>query len=216
LTGVLFVAVGLWALVGPVAASSGPPKDLGPLTSAERAFYGEVFPEAVHRVAHPIKDPILNADLKEEGKSEDSPNVEFLGLFNKSRELLGYIREVDTTTGCNKYCKPLQFTLALGKEGTFKALLHRDELTKKWHAKFTPQDYFKLESILSDPPKIFKGAEHSTELIDAVSMATHKKFRPHVVSEAALSTFRIYQYLIQTRQAISQIRASKRAVGPSS
>ncbi len=177
-----------------------------PLDPSELKEFSQIFKEVKAKEKLRISDPILAADQKKEkGKNVSSSNLntELFLLFNENK-FLGFSRPVDTTTGCSRYCKSLKFTLFFSPQGDYLGLTSTEGLTKKWHEEFTPEDYFRLDRIIKDPPPIFKAASHSTQLVemDTVSMATRKEYAPHVVKDAALTTFRIYRYVKQTKKYI--------------
>lgn len=164
-------------------------------SETEIDFYKKVFPTLEKTKKQKIADPI----------SEKPTNTEVLLAYNKNDQLLGYIREVNTTTGCNSACLPVIFTLFYDKEVNFKKLLSRDGLTKKNHAPFTPEDYQKLELILLMNPKEFKKVGHPTEMVDAISGATLKDYEQVVVKEAAYSSLRVNTYNQQTMNEIKKL-----------
>lgn len=162
-------------------------------------FYKKVFPNLNSTRPHKIADPI----------SDEPTNTELLEAFDAQNNLLGYIREVSTTTGCNSACLPVIFTLFYDKNIQFKKLLSRDGLTKKNHAPFTSEDYQKLELILLMNPKEFEKVGYPTEMVDAISGATLKVYDQVVVKNAAYSSLRVNTYNQQTIKEIKKLQQKK-------
>lgn len=162
-------------------------------------FYKKVFPNIATTKKQKISDPI----------SERPTNTEVLLAFDQQNNLIGHIREVNTTTGCNSACLPVVFTLFYDKEINFKKMLSRDGLTKKNHAPFTEADYQKLELLLLMNPSEFKKVGHPTEMVDAISGATLKEYQQVVVKEAAYSSLRINTYNQQTISELKKLKMNK-------
>lgn len=162
-------------------------------------FYKKVFPNLNSTKSHKVADPI----------SDEPTNTELLEAFDAKKNLVGYIREVNTTTGCNSACLPVIFTLFYDKNVQFKKLLSRDGLTKKNHAPFTSEDYQKLELILLMNPKEFKKVGYPTEMVDGITGATLKEYDRVVVKEAAYSSLRVNTYNQQTMAEIKKLQQKK-------
>lgn len=157
-------------------------------------FYLEVFPTATKVEVVNIEDPI----------SEDPINTALQAVY-KNKTLLGYIREITTTTGCNSGCLPLVYTTFYDPSGRFLKLKSRDGLTKKNHVPMTDQDYARLEMLILLAPKEFDHIKHPKELTDAISGETLKKYRDVVVREAAYSTLRVHLYHQHTIKVIKSL-----------
>lgn len=159
-------------------------------------FYQKIFPNITKIKSVKIPDPISEAPI----------NTELKLVFN-NESLLGYIREISTTTGCNSACLPLNYTTFYSADGKFKSLKSRDGLTKKNHAPMSAEDYSRLEMIVLLAPKRFDSIKHPKELTDAISGETFKQYQDIVVKEAAYSTLRVHVYNQQTQKAIKNLKA---------
>lgn len=142
-----------------------------------------------------ISDPI----------SDNPINTEILVAKNSKNKVIGFIREVTTTTGCNSECLPVIFTLFYNQDKVLVKLKSKPGLTKKYHAKFTDKDYQKLDMILALNPDIFKKVNHPTEMVDAISGATKKEFEIDVVKNAAYTSLRVNLYNQQTLQELKKL-----------
>jgi len=159
-----------------------------PIDSSRLDYYRQAFPTAALASAQQIPDPITEGDI----------NASYLKIYDRDQRLLGYLREVATSTGCNGVCLPLEFALALGPDHQFVKLLAPHPLTKLGHRKFTDNDYAKMDGILRQNPGSFANASEPADLVDAVTSATKRAYKDDVVATAALTSFRIYQYEKQT------------------
>jgi len=177
-----------------LTASNAFASEMKPIESYLIDYYRQVFKSATFKTEHSIPDPITEGNI----------NASYLKIYDSAAQLLGYIREVSTTTGCNQICKPLDFTLTFTPNFEFKKLLLREPLTKLDHEDFSENDYAKLDAILIDNPKSFGQATNPLDLVDAVTRATKPAFTADVVPTAALTSFRIYQYEKQTIQHLSE------------
>lgn len=157
-----------------------------PLSFSED-FYKKVFPKYDHKVKHAIEDSV----------SAEKNNIVIYSLYSKNK-LLGFARDINTTTGCNSACLPVVYTGFYNQDGTLLKILSKDGLTKIGHAPFTDDDYLKLDFILSLAPQEFQHVSHPTDLTDAISGATKKEFQQIVVPGAAYSTLRIHLYNQET------------------
>ena len=162
-------------------------------------FYQKVFPNIKKSKSVKISDPISDAPINTE-----------LKLAFDGKKLLGFIREISTTTGCNSACLPLNYTTFYTVDGNFKALKSRDGLTKKNHAPMTEEDYSRLEMIVLLAPKKFDSIKHPKELTDAISGETLKQYQDIVVKEAAYSTLRVHVYNQQTQKAIKNLKPAQK------
>ena len=155
----------------------------------------EVFPNYTKLIELDILDPI----------SENPINIKIKKVI-KEKKILGFVRYIETTTGCNSSCLPLSFSLFYDSKGNFTKLYSADGLTKINHAQFTDKDYSDLEFILLFPNKAFDSVGHPKEMTDAISGATLKKFSGTVVKGAAYSTLRIHLYNQQTIKFIKSLK----------
>ncbi len=159
------------------------------ISKKDNIFYKNVFSKALYQESITgIRDNFTGNKV----------NNTYIKISDKNKKLLGYIREIATSTGCNSECKPLIFTLVISTKLKFLKVMNREPLTKYGHMKLTAEDYLKLGTLLSHPPASYKTINDTQEIIDAITMETKKEFKGDVVPLAALSTYRIYQYLIQT------------------
>lgn len=143
----------------------------------------EVFPSASEFKKSSVKDPI----------SDDPVNTS-LYLALKNSTLLGYIRPIETTTGCNSACLPISYMSFYSPKGEYLELKSIPGLTKINHTPFTGSDYAKLGLLLAMAPKTLDGVENPRDMTDALSGATLKKYQNSVVEGAAYSTLRIHLY----------------------
>jgi hypothetical protein len=153
--------------------------------------YLKVFKEARVIKTLTIPDPI----------SDDPVNTTIHAVYN-GEELLGYIREIKTTTGCNSACLPIIYRSFHTPVGELITIQSDEGLTKKDHVQFTPADYLTLESIVAKKTTAFDKLKHPTQMTDALSGATLTTYKPLVVPLAAYTTLRVYYYNQQTKKFI--------------
>jgi hypothetical protein len=169
---------------------------LDKLSKTELNFIGKTYKDAVFKSEHKIPDPI----------SDKAINVKFYKIFNSKKVLIGFQRHINTTTGCNSACLPVIFDLFYDSKVNLLKLKSKDGLTKKFHKPFSLEDYSRLEMILLQNPLIFKQVKHPTEMVDALSGATLKKYESFVIKEAAYSSLRINIYNQQTLKFIKSVK----------
>lgn len=163
-------------------------------TSENDSHYSNIFPEIKQLRPRPIPDPI-----------NDKPvNTEIIVAYNKEQKIIGFIREVTTSTGCHSECLPVIFTLYYGHDGTLKTVntSQKNGLTKKYHLPFNKKDMAQLEIILMENPSLFETVKEPREMVDAFSGATKSEYVPFVVKEAAFTTLRVNLYHQQTLKFI--------------
>lgn len=166
------------------------------IETGKLSFYQRAFADALYIEAIEIKDNI----------SENPINDKILKVFNDSKEHIGFIRNIETTTGCNSACLPVVFTLFYDKDKSLKKLLSKPGLTKKYHAKFTDKDYEKLSLILALNPDSFLKVKHPTEMVDIISGATKKEYQNDVVKNAAYTSLRVNLYNQDTLNILKGIK----------
>ena len=166
------------------------------IETGKLSFYQRAFADALYIEAIKIKDNI----------SENPINDKILKVFNDSKEHIGFIRNIETTTGCNSACLPVVFTLFYDKDKSLKKLLSKPGLTKKYHAKFTDKDYEKLSLILALNPDSFLKVKHPTEMVDIISGATKKEYQSDVVKNAAYTSLRVNLYNQDTLNILKGIK----------
>lgn len=155
----------------------------------------EVFPDYNKIEEVKVGDPI----------SDDPVNTLLLKVF-KGETLLGYVRKISTTTGCNSACLPVNYISFYDSKGFFKKILSESGLSKLNHAMFTKEDYSNLEFLIVMAPKQFSQLSHPKEMTDAITGATKKEFKEVVVEGAAYSTYRIHLYNQQTLKEIDKLK----------
>lgn len=156
-------------------------------------MYKNVFPNLVKLSAAEIDDPI----------TPDAPNSQIQKVFS-SQKLIGFIREISTTTGCNDGCLPVIFTLYFDSLGNFIKLHSKPGLTKRYHEPYKPEDYIKLEGIILRNPISFKKVLHPKMMVDAISSATLKEYKSDVIAKSAYTTLRVNLYFHQTQKFIKK------------
>ncbi len=166
------------------------------IETGKLSFYQRAFADALYIEAIKVKDNI----------SENPINDKILKVFNDSKEHIGFIRNIETTTGCNSACLPVVFTLFYDKDKSLKKLLSKPGLTKKYHAKFTDKDYEKLSLILALNPNSFLKVKHPTEMVDIISGATKKEYQNDVVKNAAYTSLRVNLYNQDTLNILKGIK----------
>ncbi len=157
------------------------------------SFYKSIFPKISKVKKIKVEDKI----------SENPINTTIQVAFNKEGKKLGFIREVNTTTGCNSACLPVIFTLFYNTKYEFLKLKSKTGLTKKLHRPMTEDDINRLHLLLGINPPIFKTVKHPTDMTDALTGATKPQYVDAVVKEAAYSTLRINTY---NQDTISQLK----------
>ena len=168
--------------------------EIRPIEDFNLSYYRMAFLDAYYFEALPIEDPI----------STPATNKELLKIYNDRYQFIGYIREVSTDVGCDSFCKPLDFTLAMDPKATFLKLLVYEPLTKLGHAEFSQADYLKLHEILTTPPTSYQTILQPDDMIDALTGATKLELVNDVVGTAAYTCFRIHLYKQQTLTSITQ------------
>lgn len=155
-------------------------------------LYKKILKEFDHAEKIKIKDTI----------SENPINTEVLIAKNKKDQIIGYIREVITTTGCNSACLPINATFFYNAKKEFFTVQSRQGLTKKDHQNFTSEDYQNLDFIILQNPKEFLPIKHPKEMVDALSGETLKQYEGVVIKEAAYTSLRLNLY---NQDTISQL-----------
>lgn len=163
--------------------------------SFSEEFYKKVFPQFERKVKHKIEDSV----------SAEKNNIVIYSIYSKNK-LLGFARDINTTTGCNSACLPVVYTGFYNQDGTLLKIMSKVGLTKIGHAPFTEEDYLKLDFILSLAPKEFQHVSHPTDLTDAITGATKKEYQEIVVPGAAYSTLRIHLYNQETLKFLKALR----------
>ena len=158
--------------------------------------YVEVFPKASKTTTKKIQDKV----------SAEGNNTELLEVLDKDHEIIGFIREISTTTGCNSACLPLVYTTYYSQTGELIKLKSEQGLTKINHTPFSQNDYARLDLILAMAPNDFSYINHPKELTDALSGETLKKYVPIVVKGAAYSTLRVHLYNQETKKWIQGLK----------
>lgn len=147
----------------------------------------EIFPQMTRKVEFKILDSV----------SAEKNNTQIFAVYNK-KKLLGFVRPISTTTGCNSACLPLNYETFYSAKGDYISLYSEAGLTKINHEPFSKDDYSRLEILLAMAPQEFSKISHPKELTDAISGATLKDYVPLVVKGAAYSTLRIHLYNQET------------------
>ena len=135
--------------------------------------------------------------LLEDKVSAEKNNTKIYALYNQ-KKLIGFMRPISTTTGCNSACLPLNYETYYSLTGEYIGLFSESGLTKINHEPMTTEDLSRLDLILAMAPAEFSIIKHPKELTDAISGATFKRFEPLVVKGAAYSTLRIHLYNQET------------------
>ncbi|WP_412470327.1 MULTISPECIES: hypothetical protein [unclassified Halobacteriovorax] len=160
------------------------------------SFHEEIFPSVEDLKKTSITDTI----------SENPINTTIQIAYDKNGKKLGFIREVNTTTGCNSACLPVIFTLYYNTKYEFLKLKSKAGLTKKFHKPMTVDDINRLHLLIGINPEVFKKVKHPTDMTDALTGATKPEFVDAVVKEAAYSTLRINTY---NQDTIRQLKSLK-------
>lgn len=165
------------------------------LNEKDKSFFEKVFKKFSTYEIKNIGDPI----------DEEAGNPNLLIVKDNKENVIGYLRDIVTSTGCNDGCLPVIFTLFFGPKGEFIKLLSKEGLTKKNHEPFTVDDYVNLEMIILRNPEEFKQVLHPKQMVDAVTSETLNLFRPHVINKAAYTTLRVNKYFEHTQKSIKEI-----------
>lgn len=161
----------------------------------DKKFYQQVFKTLHSTELKNIGDPI----------DEEAGNPNLIIVKDKKKKVLGYLRDIVTSTGCNDGCLPVIFTLFFNDKGEFLKLLSKDGLTKKNHETFSADDYVNLEMIMLRNPIEFKEVLHPKQMVDAVTSETLNLYRPHVVNRAAYTTLRVTRYFEHTQNKLKEL-----------
>lgn len=137
--------------------------------------------------------------------TDGGPNKILKKILDSDQKLLAYSREIHTNTGCSSSCLPLHFLIVLSPKLKFLAILEVEKLTKKNHVPFNTNDYIKINSILSAPPASYKNLNEPLDLVDALTRETKKELAGDIVTLAAFTSFRAYQYLEHTKFILEKL-----------
>lgn len=138
--------------------------------------------------------------------SVDPVNTKIFEVFANTKRL-GFYRKIVTTTGCDSACLPLRYTAIYDEKGRFVKIVSKTGLTKKNHVQFTPEDYARMNFLLTLAPDELNGIKNPKDMTDALSGETLKLYRPVVVKEAAYSTLRLHLYnQLTTKQIASKLQ----------
>ncbi len=162
----------------------------------KKEFYQRVFKGVTLQEVLIVKDTI----------SDNPINNKILKLYDNNKRLLGYVRNIDTTTGCDSACLPVVFTLFYSPTKSYIKLLSKPGLTKKNHAMFTREDYERLELILAMNPEIFSNVKHPTEMVDMITGATKSEYQSSVVKLAAYTSLRVNLYNQDTLKILNKLK----------
>ena len=141
--------------------------------------------------------------LVEDTVSKEKNNIKIIAVYNK-KKLLGFVRKIDTTTGCNSACLPIQYVAYYDSGGNY-IKLQGDNLTKINHTPMSQEDLTQLDLFILNPPAELVSVKNPLELTDALTGATFKKFQPFVIKGGAYSTLRILTYHVETQKHLKKI-----------
>ena len=165
-------------------------------------FYKLNFLKAEKFKTIAIDDPIVDEPV----------NLTLIQVLDKDRNLLGFLREVSTSTGCDDGCLPVIFTLFYSKDGKLIYLKSQEGLTKKDHEEYQEKDYLDLQLILEKNPKSFKKIKHPSEMVDAITRATINKYKGDVVARSAYTTLRVNIYNQHTLKFLQKLLSPSEAI----
>lgn len=160
------------------------------------SFYKTIFPTVFKVKKVQILDTI----------SDNPINTTLQIAYSRDNKKLGFIREVDTTTGCDSACLPVVFTLFYNSKYDFLKLKSKMGLTKKFHKPMTDDDINRLHLLLGMNPAIFAKVKHPKDLTDAITGATKLEYVDSVVKDAAYSTLRINTYNQDTIKQLKKLK----------
>ena len=160
--------------------------------------YKKVFSKLDQIDTHKIPDPI-----------SESPINTKIYILKHAGDVIGFAREIHTTTGCNSECLPINYTAFYYPDGKYLKLHSTDGLTKIGHALFTNDDLIKLSYLIELAPMAFDKIVHPTDLTDALTGATLKEYQNIVVKGAAYSTLRIHLYHQDSLKFIKRSRIKR-------
>jgi hypothetical protein len=163
------------------------------LNDTQKSFYKNVFPKADLQSLEKIVDPIL----------KNSNNLSYSKIYNKEKSLLGYVRNISTTTGCNTACLPLNFSLVFNSTAKFITVLVKEQLTKVNHIPLSKQEMEGLILFVTIPPIANNHLPRPTQIVDAITMATRKEYSKGVAKGAALTFYRVLSYKNQTQDFLT-------------
>ena len=155
-----------------------------------------------YKTVWPKADKVQTIQIEDRVSKEK--NNKTIDLVYKDKELLGFARVINTTTGCNSACLPIKYKIFYDNKGNYKELIG-DGLTKINHTPLTEEDLAKLNLFIISPPSLLIGMENPLELTDALSGATLKKYEGSVIKGGAYSTLRIVTYHLKTQEHIKEI-----------
>ena len=168
------------------------------LTPEQKKLYQKVFPTFSKIETIKVSDEV----------SAEKNNRKLLVVFNNKKRI-GFIRNINTTTGCNSACLPIKYSSFFNAKGEYQKLISPPGLTKIYHNPMTVEDLGKLDFILAIAPKILNGIKDPKEMTDALSGETFKKYKEVTVEGAAYSTLRIHLYHQETLKHIKNYIRSK-------
>ena len=167
---------------------------------SNRKQHQSIFPKLHTLSKLAITDPI----------SDKPVNINALIALDKKGNKLGFIREINTTTGCNSECLPVIFTLYYDAKLSFIKLLSKEGLTKLDHQPFSNNDYFTLHRLILKNPKMFKRVKHPLDMVDGFTGATKLIYKTSAVKKAAFTTLRVNAYYQQTLLELKKILKNKK------
>lgn len=135
--------------------------------------------------------------------SEEKNNSIIRAVYNGAK-LLGFVREIATTTGCNSACLPIKYVSYYNNNGKYLKI-DGDQLTKINHTPLSAEDLAQLDIFIETPPEKLLEVDHPLGLTDAITGETLKKFKPFVIKGGAYSTLRIVLYHLETKKHLKSI-----------
>ena len=168
-------------------------------------FYQQALPTATVLIAHEIPEMLQ--------RKEDQPNTNYYEIFDAQKKLIGYVRDfmgpVSPKSNCP--CNPLNISLVFTPDSQFKTLLSPAPLQKLNHENFNDREFALLLKIIRNPNEKLLATAVVEDVVDAVTGATKKELKDHVVPHAGLSTRRILAVIKDTQRILQRAPLSRDA-----
>ncbi|MEZ4271885.1 MAG: TlpA disulfide reductase family protein [Myxococcota bacterium] len=161
-----------------------------------RAYYQKAFPTAEHFMALPIPSGM--------NRAIDRGNDIYIEVRDAQEQRLGYIRDIDApvTIGVECPCSPLKLSLVFTDNGALKTILTPAPLNKKDHVPMSAAELQRLITIAQAPSQQLLEIKRVEDMVDGVTEATKQNLQGEVIPNAALSTRRIVDLVLDTQKII--------------
>lgn len=180
------------------------------LSDEELGWFGPHHPTAATKIIHSIPLELLSEQDVTMG------NTTFLALYDTSKTLLGYARQIGDPLSCSSgKCKAIRFFLLFDTGMDYTAVFHPAGKSGDFYKGvegdpegdelFTQDDRELLHTLLLDPPTKLLEAESADVIVDAVSTATYEDYWDVVVRQAAYTTYYVLRHMVHSREVMQDL-----------